>query len=339
MSTQHVGHPKYRHAVSLLAVAVGLLALVLAASGSAVAAPTTITDCTTIGSSGEYNLSASIVDSDYSTCITIAANDVEFDGNGFLIDAGISGDGAAVHVSDGFTNVTVRNVTLTDWEQGVYYGGNDGRIANVSATVSTGSDIYVGFNVTGSNNHLADNNVEGRTGIRITGTGNTLDNNDVTGGLIGIHINRSDTSLAGGSVTGMDLSYSVGIQVDANASNVSVSDVQIGNWTDGIYSEGDEGEIASVTVTVDTADSAAEALRIVGSNNLVRDSTATGEDDFWIDGSNNTVTRNVALSAGFQIRGDGNDVTHNVDESANGIGVSGDYNYIFNGSIESGDNV
>ncbi|MEM2874255.1 MAG: hypothetical protein QW063_02320, partial [Candidatus Nanoarchaeia archaeon] len=119
---------------------------------------TNISSCTTISSPGYYVLTQNITDSGATYCINIASNNVIFDGQGYTIDGidtsntyGIyvyDSAGAALSLPSGFktsgvlTNVTVKNVILTDWNYGVVYNnGQNGTITNVTAT-SNALGIY-----------------------------------------------------------------------------------------------------------------------------------------------------------------------------------------------------
>ena len=83
----------------------------------------TITNCTEINSPGVYILQNDIINSTTSICIRINSSNVIFNGNDHVID-GVDNDdtyGIFVNSSQQLTNVTVRNVRLTDWYVGVYY--------------------------------------------------------------------------------------------------------------------------------------------------------------------------------------------------------------------------
>lgn len=101
-----------------------------ASLGGPSGSPTAIDGCTVIDSSGRYELTANVTDSDERTCVRIAASDVVVDGNGHLLDGVGGNDSAAVLVDDGAArrqNVTVRNLTVTGWTTGIAAGnGGDG---------------------------------------------------------------------------------------------------------------------------------------------------------------------------------------------------------------------
>ncbi|MDS0281217.1 right-handed parallel beta-helix repeat-containing protein [Haloarcula onubensis] len=79
---------------------------------------TTITGCTVIDESGHYRLAVNV--STDGTCIEITASDVVFDGQGHTIndiDRNAGGNGIEVNVgaTGRLSNVTIRDVRLTNW--------------------------------------------------------------------------------------------------------------------------------------------------------------------------------------------------------------------------------
>ena len=111
--------------ISLLVVVVlaGVLAGTTLVIGSASAAPTEIDWCATITQPGEYVLTGDITNSNADTCIAIQASDVVLDGQGHTVDGvdNFPADGVVVFGRDGATNVTVTNLTVTDWGTSIVY--------------------------------------------------------------------------------------------------------------------------------------------------------------------------------------------------------------------------
>jgi parallel beta-helix repeat protein len=116
---------------------------------------TVVEECTTISEPGRYVLAADIENASADTCIRIRASDVVFDGDGNAIDGAVSVDsdeaanrffrtgtlrpqsgiGLSVGGNGPVTNVTVRNVTLTDWRWGAVADSlRQGRLSRVRAT-------------------------------------------------------------------------------------------------------------------------------------------------------------------------------------------------------------
>ena len=108
-----------------------------------VGAVTNINSCTNITSSGEHVLTTDI--NNASTCITITSSDVVFDGGNFTIN-GTGTDGTyGVYVKNAsvLTNVTVKNLYVTNWEYGIYYSyTNNGNITNTNSS-SNSYGIYL----------------------------------------------------------------------------------------------------------------------------------------------------------------------------------------------------
>jgi parallel beta-helix repeat protein len=141
-----------------------------------------VSSCTTISSPGEYVLNRSIINSTASTCFNITSSNVIFDGAGNMIDGIATWGTYAVHVHNStatLTNVSVKNVKVTDWGYGVYYHNtaNGGIINNiVSSNYNHGITLF-----DSSGNTVSDNtaNSNGGEGIEIAyySSNNILINN------------------------------------------------------------------------------------------------------------------------------------------------------------------
>ena len=92
------------HAVIIIACLTALLILIPANAEE-------ITGCTEINESGVYYL-ANDISENATMCIVINASDVVLEGNGHFIDGNGSGYGI---YAEGVENVTVKNLTLTNW--------------------------------------------------------------------------------------------------------------------------------------------------------------------------------------------------------------------------------
>ena len=87
-----------------------------------------VTGAIKITSPGTYYLRNNITNSPSITCINITSSDVFFDGMGHVIDGvgGFVSYGFYVHGASGnLTNVTVRNVTVRDWNMGILFYGTE----------------------------------------------------------------------------------------------------------------------------------------------------------------------------------------------------------------------
>ncbi len=91
------------------------------ASADRAVTPTRIDSCTTIGEPGRYVLAGDVNGNPplSSACIEVAASDVTLDGRGHAVDGNGVSDTTGVLVAN-VSNVTVRNLRVTDWNRGVY---------------------------------------------------------------------------------------------------------------------------------------------------------------------------------------------------------------------------
>ncbi len=107
-----------------LRIAVGITMLVILLLARSAGAQNNISSYTTIGSPGTYVLTQSIINSGAAHCIRITSSDVIFDGAGNTIDGKDSEKTFGVHVyntTTALTNVTVKNLIVTDWDFGIIY--------------------------------------------------------------------------------------------------------------------------------------------------------------------------------------------------------------------------
>ena len=151
--------------------------------------PKPIIDCTTISSPGVYALNVDIMNHP-GTCINITSSNVIFDGTGHKID-GIDAAGASgvnVHNTSAIiTNVTVTNLAVTDWDNGIYFrNAMDG---NISKNIENSNSIGIFLNSSSFNN-VTDNNISNSTSVGIkvsdTSTNNTVSRNKITNSTSGM---------------------------------------------------------------------------------------------------------------------------------------------------------
>jgi len=175
-------------------IVVGITIMLLLLVGG-VEAVTEIDSCTRIILPGEYSLTQDIINQSGSGCIYICSNNVIFDGAGYTIDGvdRIDAHGVAVFInmSKG-TNVTVRNLKLTDWYDGIYYYADFGSITN-----NTISSNYFGIRLISSSNNM-------------------LRGNNISSNVVGIHSRYSDTT----DITSNNISSNeAGIAIESSISN------------------------------------------------------------------------------------------------------------------------
>ena len=186
-----------------------------------------ITGCRVIDTSGSYALSGDLSGDD--TCITITASDVTFDGGGHTIAASNATGGDwgihAIGVDERIENVTVTNVVLEGWDNGVRFRNvDDGELSN--AVVENGS---TGVLLSASHgNELTDLTIRDndRRGLSLSSSsGNVVSGVDATG-------NEASTTFGGrGSV------YLFG------SSNNAFEDVSVADGRSGVrvsFSSGNE---------------------------------------------------------------------------------------------------
>ncbi len=180
-------------------IAIGITALVLLLAGGAGAA-TPISSCTMISSPGTYVLSQNIVNSNVSKCIEITSSDVVFDGAAYTIDGIDNASTYGIYVLNPITltNVSVKNVKVTDWSYGIYYENTiNGNIDN--NTASSNSDGI--FLSSSGSNTLTNNNVLNNyadiyhAGIYLhSSNNNTLSGNSASSNFNGIFLDSSSSN-------------------------------------------------------------------------------------------------------------------------------------------------
>ena len=169
-----------------LRIAIGITILVLLLAGGA-GAVTNINSCQNITAAGEYILTKDVSNSNAMICINITSSNVNFDGKGHTIDGIDAADSYGVNVHNisffnGLTNVTVKNLMVTDWNYGIYYRNTqNGRITNNNARWNSNGIYIVGsINNTLIGNMANSNNGYGIrliSGINYDSSNNTLNGN------------------------------------------------------------------------------------------------------------------------------------------------------------------
>lgn len=196
-----VGH---RALVTVLVVTVvsGCVPFVTAPPVSA--QPAEIESCTTIDQSGRYVLTEDVMNATASSCIRITASNVVFDGQGHTVDSDGTGR-RGVYVHDNgtrSTDVTVRNVAVTDWEEAgiAFEAVDEGRITNNTATDNgeNGIQLDSSDNNTVSNNNASGNDFFGIT-LKVSTNNNVVDNGANANGYNGIDVLYSAPNYLGGN--------------------------------------------------------------------------------------------------------------------------------------------
>ncbi|WP_049898250.1 5'-nucleotidase C-terminal domain-containing protein [Halococcus agarilyticus] len=141
-----------------------------------------IDSCVRIDEPGRYVLTADIEDSTDDQCIQVLARDVVLDGAGHSIDGvdDFPTSGIVAFGRSGATNVTVTNVTVSDWGAGIVYEAASGAIHD---SVVTSNSRGFAFTFGAGGIHVADNTItENDQGIYLqSSSGNVITNNTASG--------------------------------------------------------------------------------------------------------------------------------------------------------------
>ncbi len=313
-----------------------------------------IDSCITISMPGTYTLVRNITNSTASGCIEITSRDVVFDGAGYTIDGvdNPGSEGIDVYKQSAYlTNVTVKNLTSTDWGTGIIYiDVSNGSIDN-SADYS---NILYGIHLKYSNNisltgNIAKNNAE--YGIFLGGSdNNTLTNNMAnTNENNGIYLSSSDGNTLRDNNANNNTNGN-GIKLSSSGNNTLENNTANNNSVYGIYIDSSSNYNK---ITNNTANSNAQfGINIVSSsgntissntanlnydgiilnsyagNSIVSNNTANSNTINGIylfsSGSNNTLTNNTANlngNAGINLFGSsGNTISNNNASSNNYYG-------------------
>ena len=153
----------------------------------------TLDSCTEIDEPGEYEL-AEDVDGEAGTCIEITSDDVVFDGGDHRIDGtGAFGSAGIVVRADGdrtISNVTVRNVTVTGWDDAVrYVDAEGGAVVGIKVADSrVGLSLLNAGEIRIVNNTARENRLRGIS-LMEASANNTLARNEASDNdLFGIHL-------------------------------------------------------------------------------------------------------------------------------------------------------
>ncbi|MBI5253922.1 MAG: right-handed parallel beta-helix repeat-containing protein [Euryarchaeota archaeon] len=305
----------------ILASLVLLFSLFLA--GSVSAQTTNVSNCTTISSPGVYVLNQSITNSANTTCIEIISSNVTFDGAGYTIDGNDTAFTYGVYVynsSTTLTNVTVKNLTVTDWSRGIYYqNAQNGSIANNTAN-SNSFGIYLSSS---SNNTLTNNTASSSsaTGIVLySSSNNTLTNNTASSNSNGIYLGYSDSStLTNNNMTNNTRNFLLEGNQDSHFNN----SIDTSNAVDGkpIY------YIKNGANTVYNSSSNAGIFYCIWCSNVtIRDLTFTKNGYgvlFW--STNNSRIENITTSSnsydGIHLSSSNSNTISNNNASSNQYGI------------------
>jgi parallel beta-helix repeat protein len=195
-----------------------------------------IDSCTVIDSSGFYILTSDITDSSSTSCIEIRASGVIIDGNGFTLD-GVQNQnsiGILVKGSSTLSEVTIRNLHLTDWDYGIKFENvEEGLIQNItfSENLNCGLFLDTSFENTISDNMLYSND----KGICLyESDGNTLINNNVSRNNEGIGLENSDNNMLGKNIVNQNSYQGVTLY---NSDFNTITRCDTSDTSEGVYLE------------------------------------------------------------------------------------------------------
>lgn len=302
-----------------------------------------VDSCTEIAESGEYELVDDVLESEADACIEITSDDVVFDGGDHRIDGtGAFGSAGVVVRADGdrtITNVTVRNVTVTGWDDAIRYVDAEG-----GAVVGTEvADSRVGLSLLNAGEIHVEDNVAQENSLRgislmEASANNTLVDNDASdNALFGIHLvegGARNNTLAGNRAEANEFGV---VLVGAHDNEIRATETRdnriAGIWLSGAddnllvdNSVGDrfygiflENLAAGNEVTNNTAEGNEVGIRLRSTDgNAITDNTVDGSGDhaiLLISSDDNRVLDNHGMDnergVGI-IRSSGNQVANNT---------------------------
>ncbi len=122
---------------------------------------TAVSACGFLGGAGVYNLEADLLD-EAATCITINSSNVLFNGNNFSIDGVTTGN--AIITDLDLTNITVRDINLSDFSTTLQVSSIQSEFFNINITRNTVSSFKTGLQVSNRFNNFTNIHVKDFTG-------------------------------------------------------------------------------------------------------------------------------------------------------------------------------
>ncbi len=243
------------HIVLVIAFVAFLLYLTFPASRADI-----LSGCFNITQPGIYYLNGDV--SNDSTCFIINASDVIFDCLGFSIDGSLNpgtyGIFANSSAGNEYTNITIKNCNISNWDRGIYFLNVNNSLTSNSTTYNNTYGIYLwggfGNNITcntanlnfndgiylySDSNNITCNtaNLNGNDGIKVSWSyGNTLSNNTANSNMgDGIELeSNSDSNAVINNTVNYNSYY--GIRLSSNSdSNAVINNTVNSNNADGIF--------------------------------------------------------------------------------------------------------
>jgi hypothetical protein len=169
-------------------------AVILAAPAS-IAAPKVLSTCTTITDAGAYVMGKNI--SATGDCFVIAADNVNFDLDGFVLSGNGTGSGFVEQLAVGRKGLSIRNGVVTGFANGLFMLNSSAMVIDrMQFTNNSSIGVQAGDTVTVSNSQVLDNGYGMSLGQRAAVTNCTVNNNAGTG--IALNIGSTATGNAVG---------------------------------------------------------------------------------------------------------------------------------------------
>ncbi|MHC1635326.1 MAG: right-handed parallel beta-helix repeat-containing protein, partial [Candidatus Methanospirareceae archaeon] len=309
-----------------------------------------ITSCITITSPGYYILVDDIVNCSEFHCIQIQSSDVILDGRGHVVSGRDRIGSSGIYVYGPYTNVTIKNLTVTGWDVGIYFRNveNSSILNNTASLNRHGIAIYSSFNITIMNNTVNQNTLDG---IAIhSSTNNTVIYNDVRLNNDGIFIDSSENNLifdnniiscrTGVNIfhsnnntiacNGVDLSGDYGIYINyANRNLVIGNNLRLSKWYGACINYGNNNTITLNTISSNDRDGLylTYSHENTISNNVIAKNSRNGI--YMYSSNNNTIFGNEIMDNGENNYGiylhssSGNIIYNNYIENKYNVGFGG----------------
>ena len=259
---------------------------------------TPISSCTTISAPGLYTLTTNILNS-ASTCINITSSNVIFDGAGYTIDGVDNSSTNGVYVynsSTTLTNITVKNLVVTDWYYGIdYQNARNGSIVNNTAN-SNSYGIYLesSSNSNTLNSNTAISNYYGITLVSSSNSNNLTSNTAILNSRGIVLESSSSNNLTNNNASS---NTNIGIWLYSSSSNTLTNNTADSNVDIGIYLDSSSNDNILIS---NTANSNYYGIYLYSSNSsTLTNNTAnlnTQSGIFLYSSSNNTVESNTILN-------------------------------------------